>query len=285
MGQCPSHITSSKSPYGNPFDQDEIATAFRNQHGIRSSEDDGGHIHMMQVDQGDINPYARAIQRVSQLSNNESTDPLPQLIENQVSEIFTEEIPVLMPPMKLRLEEIWGGSNLNYEATAYRSRHSGECSQDGGGGDDDHDSASPIHLFSRRLNNFRAYDQSQGFMPSGFLFDGLDMNMNTTTAQNKSFLGSEYGVKKIRKPRYAFQTRSAVDILDDGYRWKKYGQMGEKKIRPYYLAQHYAQKAVKNNKNWRYVPSLYLIFLIVCAIFSICNITFFLKLYIKIFII
>ncbi|KAJ8451500.1 hypothetical protein Cgig2_018134 [Carnegiea gigantea] len=37
--------------------------------------------------------------------------------------------------------------------------------------------------------------------------------------------------KKIRKHRYAFQTRSQVDILDDGYRWRKYGQ-----------------KAVKNNK-------------------------------------
>nr|AIE43903.1 WRKY transcription factor 99 [Gossypium hirsutum] len=37
--------------------------------------------------------------------------------------------------------------------------------------------------------------------------------------------------KMIRKPRYAFQTRSEVDILDDGYRWRKYGQ-----------------KAVKNNK-------------------------------------
>ncbi|KAE8719289.1 putative WRKY transcription factor 24 [Hibiscus syriacus] len=39
------------------------------------------------------------------------------------------------------------------------------------------------------------------------------------------------GDKKIRKPRHAFQTRSQVDILDDGYRWRKYGQ-----------------KAVKNNK-------------------------------------
>ncbi|KAJ4766014.1 WRKY family transcription factor [Rhynchospora pubera] len=39
------------------------------------------------------------------------------------------------------------------------------------------------------------------------------------------------GLKKERKPRYAFQTRSQVDILDDGYRWRKYGQ-----------------KAVKNNK-------------------------------------
>ena len=43
------------------------------------------------------------------------------------------------------------------------------------------------------------------------------------------------GQKKVRKPRYAFQTRSQVDILDDGYRWRKYGQ-----------------KAVKNNKFPRY---------------------------------
>ncbi|XWS60244.1 hypothetical protein CRYUN_Cryun07bG0019200 [Craigia yunnanensis] len=35
----------------------------------------------------------------------------------------------------------------------------------------------------------------------------------------------------VRKHKYAFQTRSQVDILDDGYRWRKYGQ-----------------KTVKNNK-------------------------------------
>lgn len=32
------------------------------------------------------------------------------------------------------------------------------------------------------------------------------------------------GDKKIKKPRFAFQTRSQVDILDDGYRWRKYGR-------------------------------------------------------------
>lgn len=50
--------------------------------------------------------------------------------------------------------------------------------------------------------------------------------------------GKKKGEKKVRKPRYAFQTRSQVDILDDGYRWRKYGQ-----------------KAVKNNKFPRYLPS------------------------------
>lgn len=51
----------------------------------------------------------------------------------------------------------------------------------------------------------------------------------------KSFGKKKGHEKKIRKPRYAFQTRSQVDILDDGYRWRKYGQ-----------------KAVKNNKFPRY---------------------------------
>ncbi|XP_010439878.1 PREDICTED: probable WRKY transcription factor 45 isoform X1 [Camelina sativa] len=37
-------------------------------------------------------------------------------------------------------------------------------------------------------------------------------------------------MKKEREPKFSFQTRSQVDILDDGYRWRKYGQ-----------------KAVKNN--------------------------------------
>lgn len=47
--------------------------------------------------------------------------------------------------------------------------------------------------------------------------------------------------EKTRKPRFAFQTRSQVDILDDGYRWRKYGQ-----------------KAVKNNKFPRSVLFTYM---------------------------
>ncbi|KAI4387691.1 hypothetical protein MLD38_000104 [Melastoma candidum] len=39
------------------------------------------------------------------------------------------------------------------------------------------------------------------------------------------------GKKKARRHKFAFQTRSEVDVLDDGYKWRKYGQ-----------------KAVKNNK-------------------------------------
>lgn len=42
--------------------------------------------------------------------------------------------------------------------------------------------------------------------------------------------------KKSVPPRVAFHTRSSEDILDDGYKWRKYGQ-----------------KAVKNSKHPRYI--------------------------------
>lgn len=42
-------------------------------------------------------------------------------------------------------------------------------------------------------------------------------------------------VKPIREPRVVVQTLSEVDILDDGYRWRKYGQ-----------------KVVRGNPNPRY---------------------------------
>lgn len=32
------------------------------------------------------------------------------------------------------------------------------------------------------------------------------------------------GSRTIREPRVVVQTPSDVDILDDGYRWRKYGQ-------------------------------------------------------------
>lgn len=32
------------------------------------------------------------------------------------------------------------------------------------------------------------------------------------------------GSKTVREPRIVVQTTSDIDILDDGYRWRKYGQ-------------------------------------------------------------
>jgi hypothetical protein len=48
--------------------------------------------------------------------------------------------------------------------------------------------------------------------------------------------GKGKGEKRQRQPRIAFMTKSEVDHLEDGYRWRKYGQ-----------------KAVKNSPYPRYV--------------------------------
>ncbi|GLT33965.1 hypothetical protein SLA2020_085150 [Shorea laevis] len=49
-------------------------------------------------------------------------------------------------------------------------------------------------------------------------------------------------IKKTTRPRFEFQTRSADDILDDGYRWRKYGQKAVKNCsypRSYYRCTHH----------------------------------------------
>ncbi|KAF5443576.1 probable WRKY transcription factor 75 [Juglans microcarpa x Juglans regia] len=109
-------------------------------------------------------------------------------------------------------------------------------------------SATPAASSSLSLNmaNSHAYNEFQGSKSNGFLglMSEMDVpvsNTNDNNPQSRNCVGSETdhhaklgkkkGEKKVRKPRYAFQTRSQVDILDDGYRWRKYGQ-----------------KAVKNNK-------------------------------------
>ncbi|KAH0775393.1 hypothetical protein KY290_012530 [Solanum tuberosum] len=36
------------------------------------------------------------------------------------------------------------------------------------------------------------------------------------------------GEKKVKEPRFAFMTKSEIDNLEDGYRWRKYGQKAVK---------------------------------------------------------
>jgi hypothetical protein len=45
----------------------------------------------------------------------------------------------------------------------------------------------------------------------------------------------------VREPRFCFKTMSDVDVLDDGYKWRKYGQ-----------------KVVKNTQHPRYVRDAYI---------------------------
>ncbi|KAK8529274.1 hypothetical protein V6N13_102208 [Hibiscus sabdariffa] len=112
-------------------------------------------------------------------------------------------------------------------------------------------SSSSSTSLSLNLRNSLGYGELQGDRDNGMLGLMAEMGVpgslnavkNNDLHENEGLGGTTAGTderigktkkgdnRKTRKPRHAFQTRSQVDILDDGYRWRKYGQ-----------------KAVKNNK-------------------------------------
>ncbi|GMY37859.1 probable WRKY transcription factor 28 [Fagus crenata] len=47
-------------------------------------------------------------------------------------------------------------------------------------------------------------------------------------SSKKGSKGKKKGEKKQKEPRFAFMTKSEVDHLEDGYRWRKYGQKAVK---------------------------------------------------------
>lgn len=71
-------------------------------------------------------------------------------------------------------------------------------------------------------------------------FELGDQNPSLSKARDGANVGTNKKkggrTKKATPARIAFHTRSADDILDDGYRWRKYGQ-----------------KAVKNSTHQRYM--------------------------------
>ncbi|RCV38199.1 hypothetical protein SEVIR_8G130100v4 [Setaria viridis] len=94
----------------------------------------------------------------------------------------------------------------------------------------DHDRGQPGHSFLAELSNS---SKDGGASPPAAAGGRGESSAGPAAAGGEVDRpsGKRKGEKKERRPRYAFQTRSQVDILDDGYRWRKYGQ-----------------KAVKNNK-------------------------------------
>nr|QCV57320.1 WRKY transcription factor [Fagopyrum tataricum] len=73
---------------------------------------------------------------------------------------------------------------------------------------------------------------------------GDDRNRIILDGKHKEGDQNRIGKKPKPKPKrhkYAFHTRSRVDILDDGYRWRKYGQKAVKNNvfpRSYYRCTH-----------------------------------------------
>ncbi|WZZ10227.1 hypothetical protein YC2023_096148 [Brassica napus] len=111
-----------------------------------------------------------------------------------------------LPPSYERLVVAWS-SQAGYEYNK-KNNHTSEidvdhnidhdgCDGDGGNDDDDHQ-----HHETRR---HKINTSPLGIMST------LKMKKPKTR-------------KKVREPRFCFKTLSDVDVLDDGYRWRKYGQ-------------------------------------------------------------
>ncbi|KAK4755615.1 hypothetical protein SAY87_009372 [Trapa incisa] len=58
--------------------------------------------------------------------------------------------------------------------------------------------------------------------------DGEDEKHGNDPEKTKKLLKPKKNQKKQKEPRFAFVTKSEVDHLDDGYRWRKYGQKAVK---------------------------------------------------------
>lgn len=62
----------------------------------------------------------------------------------------------------------------------------------------------------------------------------------------------------MREPRYAIKTRTDTEVMDDGYKWRKYGQKAVKNspypryyscvtLMVYHCMQSYVQSLILNN--------------------------------------
>ncbi|CAL0334959.1 unnamed protein product [Lupinus luteus] len=79
------------------------------------------------------------------------------------------------------------------------------------------------------------YEQSSQKSRSGADEDEPDPKRWRIEGENESI--SAHGSRTVREPRVVFHTTSDIDILDDGYRWRKYGQKvvkGNTNPRSYY---------------------------------------------------
>jgi hypothetical protein len=92
--------------------------------------------------------------------------------------------------------------------------------------------------------SFNKFTREISLEEHGILFFGLkekdvqlaDVNLlGSARVVSRNRPRKKGGAKRVREPRYAIKTRTDVDIMDDGFKWRKYGQ-----------------KAVKNSPHPRY---------------------------------
>ncbi|KAI4334998.1 hypothetical protein L6164_013688 [Bauhinia variegata] len=83
--------------------------------------------------------------------------------------------------------------------------------------------ATPTNMDEQQSNNDKLVGNEEDEDGDGGRGD--DQDQDKTKKQLKP---KKKNQKKQREPRFAFMTKSEVDHLDDGYRWRKYGQKAVK---------------------------------------------------------
>ncbi|KAK7294785.1 hypothetical protein RJT34_17681 [Clitoria ternatea] len=81
------------------------------------------------------------------------------------------------------------------------------------------------------------FEQTSQTSYSGADEDDLGPDAKRWKGDNENDVYSTSGSRTVREPRVVVQTTSEIDILDDGYRWRKYGQKvvkGNPNARSYY---------------------------------------------------
>ncbi|MQL98096.1 hypothetical protein Taro_030810 [Colocasia esculenta] len=98
-----------------------------------------------------------------------------------------------------------------------------------------------------------------GTAPAPGAADGRGAETIRNRADKGKVAGGGRVIKKVNRPRFAFQTRSPDDVLDDGYRWRKYGQKTVKNSahpRSYYRCVHHTCNVKKQVQRWSKDPGI-----------------------------
>jgi len=93
--------------------------------------------------------------------------------------------------------------------------------------------------------------ESQGENRRGMI-NGVEQPLRVPAMKMKNKIK---GRRKVREPRFCFKTLSDVDVLDDGYKWRKYGQKVVKNtLHPRYI---YIYNPTRNPNQFKFtlVPS------------------------------
>ncbi|KAK9734330.1 hypothetical protein RND81_04G132100 [Saponaria officinalis] len=87
------------------------------------------------------------------------------------------------------------------------------------------------------LDDDDEFDQMSSAISRSRKDDEIEPQPKRWKGENEAEVMSGYGGRTVKEPRVIVQTTSEIDILDDGYRWRKYGQKvvkGNPNPRSYY---------------------------------------------------